>query len=54
VLTGKVPILAALAADMGLSPSSSCDRDGNEIHARGLLLDMAPWPVGVYSWKRII
>jgi hypothetical protein len=27
------------------------DRDGNDLQARGLYLDMGPWQAAVYSWK---
>jgi hypothetical protein len=29
---------------------ASYDRDGNDLQARGLFLDMAPWQAAVYAW----
>jgi hypothetical protein len=32
--------------------SATYDRDGNELTARGLFLDMSPWQVAVFSLTR--
>ncbi|MCY2994008.1 MAG: hypothetical protein NTY19_39955 [Planctomycetota bacterium] len=28
------------------------DRDGNELHSRGLFLDVSPWQTAVISWTK--
>jgi hypothetical protein len=32
--------------------SAVYDRDGNELQARGLFLDMSPWQAAAYSWTK--